>query len=296
MKTNACVIWVVACGCIAASSSAAVVNIRIVERTDQREWTNSVISPVSTTTDRSRTNNIFNFSVQMQIRDLTFASRVFLGGYAFDIVTNDTVDKGVFSRLRTNVSVPLDDVSHVWSTDGNLTNFESNTAGSSGVPRQYASAVMQNGDANGQFTGPASVSGVNQIVGVVGRASGSTMLDMIGFGENNPLSYTGISDSAEVGEGEERSLWGGDGNWFDVYRFNYTATSDVARNLRFSVTPHSATVFSHYARVNGEWGLGGEESASVVPVSSTWTIRIVPAPNGVILLAAALTLVQRRRQ
>ena len=257
---------------VAGTARATNIEFRIVERRGQTAWdgvSNSV--PLN--------DNILNLAVQARV--VGGAADESLGDFRFDIITNDAESAGTLRRCR--ISNP--DGTYV--TDS--TAFDNNaTVGRGGLAAIYTYLA----GVNGAFNGLINVSGatftnnpaINEIGFIGGPPCGQQLLLLADLDfDNNPDTYPGTGTTAPIDPTLANTYLGANGNFVDVYHFNYTMTAATNPFLSISLNVSLAQTFGFLALVNTKWGPGNPVNAMNI-VTTNYDFRVTPAPASVALL------------
>jgi MYXO-CTERM domain-containing protein len=227
-----------------------------------------------------------------------------LGGFNFNLVTNDAESNGTFAYGRITHFGDYISNSSPWPQDARQ--------GASGYWGGIPSTYSYLAGINGQFQGLINLSGgtftngpTNEIGLIAGAATGGALLGVPGVDDNGnnvpdtaPGNATGTSTNGDTAI-LPASLMGpyfGQGQYIDVYHSLYTVSNFSARTIHFDLGDVGAQIFSQLLYNNGAWG--AENSTvdfSQVTVQGL-DIQVTPTPASVALLGLGGLVVARRRR
>lgn len=274
MKRTICVACVAA---ISGSASAALVELRIVERTGQ-----AVASPGDDTLD---------FAVQARVNSSTLA----LGGYGFDIrFFGEAESWGQLSRGRIT---SLSDFTYTNEVGGPAPGFHSGLPGH----MRYLAGL------NSAFNGLINTSGANftntpdQEIGLVnGLSWQSSFLSIPGVdsdGDGRPDFVAEGQDTGRVPTSILSEFFAQE-QWIDIYRFRYRVSSFTNRLLDIglvSSTRVGAEIFDGVVTNSPTVGWGYRTQSSPDLVVHPWSGTVVPSvPTAGMLLGGLMLSVRRR--
>jgi hypothetical protein len=266
----------------AGAASAATVDFRIVERRGQTSWDPFIVqsSPLN--------DNILNLAVQARVRG--GALNESLGNFAFNIImpgeaeTDGTLTKGAISNT--------DGTYNTSATQYN----NSSTIGRGGLSAIYSYLAGIGSDFNGliNLSGGNWTQTPNQDIGkITGSPTGGSLLLLADPAmTSNPATYPGTGTTAPLDPAIANTYLAANGNWVDVYHFNYTITSQALRGFHFTLDSTSAQTFTSLSLVNSVWGADAPLNAQVT--ATGLDLQLVPAPATLGLLPAGVILLGRR--
>ncbi len=285
---------------IAGAAQASTVEFRIVERRGQIAWTGTNfgftsipgVPPIPNLALASGSNvtndEVLNFAVQARV--VGGLPGEALGNFGFDVVSNDQTARGTLTRSS------ISDASGAYTP----TNYGSNsTVGRGGLSSIYGYLAGINPNFNGlintsggSFTeNPA----VNDLGLVTGSPTGNSLLLLTDTqGAGAPDTYSGVGTTAPLDSAVADSYLGADGNFRDVYHFNYYMSSNAIRTVTFSLANAQAQTFFDLALANGVWGPNNPLNA--VAVATGASVVVTPAPASVALLGLGGLVAARRRR
>ena len=282
MKPSA--VLVCALAGFAGTARATNVEFRIVERRGQTAWdgvSNSV--PLN--------DNILNLAVQARV--VGGAADESLGDFRFDILTNDVESAGTLAKCR------ISNADGTYVTDS--TAFNNNpTVGRGGLAAIYTYLV----GINPNFNGLINTSGgtftqnpaINDLGLVYATPKGNSILLLTDLdGDGNPDTYPGSGTTAPIDPTIANTYLGANGNFVDVYHFNYAMTAATNPLLSFSLNVSLAQTFGAFGFVNLVWCPGNPVNAMNI-VTSNYDFRVTPAPASVAILGLASLAAARRRR
>lgn len=273
-------------GCLCAGAHAQQVQFEFYERTGQ-----TLVSPADSLLE-----------IGVRARVMGGAS---LGGFGFNIISNDAEGNGTLAKARITVNGAYVPNSSAWAASA------STGAGGvwGGVPSTYSylagiSANFQGliNLSGGTFTNNPSINEIGLIAGV---ATGNALLGVPGMDDDGdnipdtaPSNGAGSSQNNEIAP-LNPSLAGpyfGNGQFVDVYHFRYTVTNFAPRQLVFTLEDLGAQVFNQLLYNNGAWGSANSVVPSGQIASSTLSIGTTPAPGCAVLFGSAAMLLGVRRR
>lgn len=275
---------------VAGAAQAATVEFRIVERRSQVAW-----NP-STAQSTPLNDNVVNFAVQARV--VGGLAGEALGNFGFNIISTDSEAAGSLARARISVAGTANyDVSAAQYN-------ASSTLGTGGLAGTYTYLAGINGAFNGVINGnsgswiqtPAADIGL-----VTGSPTGGAGLLSYGSagnvdGNGDPVPDTWVTgDTASLDESVANQFLGANGNFIDVYHFNYTIASTAARLVTFSLDGINAQTFVSLSRSDGVWGPANPLDATAI-INTPGSIAVVPAPGAMALLGFGGLIAARRRR
>lgn len=261
---------------LANSASAALVDLRIVERTGQ-----AVATP---------SDNTLDFAVQVRVNSPTLA----IGANGFDIrFFGEAESWGQLSRGRITSTA---DFTYTSEIGGPAANFHS------GLPGHMRYFANINSGFNGSInvTGGPFTNTPDQEIGIVGGiarqdtllsipgvdADGDSIPDVVGAGETRGQLPSAILNEYFAQE-----------NWIDIYRFRYRVTSFADRVLDVRIPVNNSFAVNLFTgevyQTNGVW-VYSLISTSDISIQN-WTGAVVPATPTAALLVCGGALALRRR-
>lgn len=277
MRAACCVFAI--CG-IASAATAALVEVRIVERTGQ------VVADAA--------DPQLDFAVQVRVNSSTRA----LSNPVFGLrLFGEAQSRGQFSFGRIS---RLDDRMYTSEVGGPGPGFES------GLAAQYRYNVDINSAFNGLINanGGPWTQGPDQDIGLVfGRSLGARLVQTPGLdadGDEVPDTAAPGATTAVV-PGEILSAYFAQQNWIDVYRFRYRVIDLSPRVLDLRVLDDPSifamAVFNgEIVLGNGVWGQFVESVPRSEIAVTNWTGTVIPAPSvGGMILMCAVVGARRRR-
>jgi hypothetical protein len=237
-----------------------------------------------------------------------------LGGYNFDLATNDAESSGTLARAKTMIgnNPAANPPGNYYFTGSPWT--AGNTLGVHGLAGQYTYLAGISSQFNGQINTSAGTftnnPAINEIGLIAGAATGSSLLQTPGIdtdGDGNPdtaPSNTGTGGSGNPSNGEIaqvtdptiRGPYFADNQFIDVYRFRYTVTNFTSRTIHFDLAGVGAQFFTQLLYNNGAWGA---ENLTALPNQITvqgLDVAVTPTPASVALLGLGGLMVARRRR
>jgi len=277
-------------------AEATTVNFRIVERQGQALW-----NPL--TAQNATNDNILNLAVQAQV--VGGAPNESLGNFGFDIAipgesqANGTLFKAAISNSSGTFNTfngPSDPPNSVFNQYANL-----GTVGRGGLSAVYSYLAGINSQFNGLINttgGSFTDNPAQQDLGLVtGSPTGAQLLLLYDpFGNGEPFTYSGSGTTAPLDPGISNTYMGANGNWVDVYHFNYTISNNSPRVLNFTLNNAQAQTFTYLGVANGTWGPGDPTNAMLVSALPLSIPIVVPAPGAAALLGLGGLIATRRRR
>jgi MYXO-CTERM domain-containing protein len=271
---------------VAGSAMATQVEFRLVERRGQTAWNSG--QPTSVPLN----DNILNLAVQARV--VNGGQDEALGNFGFDITTNEAQTDGTLNYARIS---NLDGTYNTGATQ--YASTLGSVVGQSGLATGYAYLAGINPNFNGlinasggSFTdNPA----IHEIGLVTGSPTGNSLLlitDTMGAGA--PDTYPGTGSTAPLDHALADQYFAADGNWIDVYHFNYTILSNAIRQIHFNLNNAQAQTFNGLALANGVWGPNSPTNATTT--SAGVDISVTPAPGAAALLGLGGLVAARRRR
>ncbi len=269
----------------AGAAHAQTVEFRVIERQGQMSWNPS-------TAQTATNDNVFNFAVQARV--VGGAANTALGNHTFNVVMPGEAETA--GDLTTAA---------ISASNGQYTptNYADDfTVGTGGVAHVYSYLA----GINPSFIGIVNASDgawtqtSSQDIGLItGAPIGSNMLHIFGgtgSGATRPATVQGDAAAtvAPLDAALANQYLGANGNFIDVYHFNYTVSNTAARAITVNLTGASAQVFTAWAKANGLWGPG--TSPNVAATTAGLTVQIVPAPGAAALLGLGGLVATRRRR
>jgi hypothetical protein len=271
---------------MAGVASAQQVQFRIVERTNQL---------IATSGD-----SLLELAVQARV-----VGGGMLGGYNFNITTNDAEANGTLQRARIMNGFVFG-VGNTYFTGSPWTS--GNTLGIHGIAGQYSYLAGINGQFNGLINASAGTftdnPAINELGLIAGAATGTALTQTPGIdadGDGIPdtaPSNGGASqnnETAPVIDPTIRQQYFAENTFVDVYRFRYIVSNFAARTIHFGLTDVGAQTFNQLLFNNGAWG-AQNNTVDSGSVSATGYDVLTPSPASVALMGLGGLMVARRRR
>jgi hypothetical protein len=291
MQRRTTIVPCTAIALLVASGSlhAATVEFRIIERRGQTSWT--VVNPSSVLND-----NILNLAVQARV--VGGAPGEALGNFRFDMIMPGELESfGTLSKARISVGGTA-------NYDVSAAQYNNNaTVGVGGLAASFTYLAGISAEFNGLINTSSGfwTNTPDQDIGKVnGSPAGGAGLLAYGAagrqdGNGNFVPDTWVSGTtAALDTAVAQQFLGANGNYVDVYHFNYTISNSALRAMTFTLNGVTAQTFTSLASVNDVWGPANPLDANVSVTNLT--LALVPAPGaafgtGMLILAAS----RRRR-
>jgi uncharacterized protein (TIGR03382 family) len=228
-----------------------------------------------------------------------------LGGYNFNILTNDAESNGSMAFARITQFGNYISNSSAWPADAR----QGQSGYWGGLPSTYSYLA----GINGQFQGLINTSGgtftnnpaVNEIGLVAGAATGNALLGVPGVDDdgNNvpdlaPGNAAGTSSNGDTSPVDPTiaATYFAQGQFIDVYHFRYTVSNFSQRTIHFSLGDLGAQTFTQLLYNNGAWGAENTTADAGQVSAGTLDIQVTPTPATVALMGLGGLVVARRRR
>ena len=275
---------------VAGSLHASTVEFRIVERRNQVAWNPFIAYSVPLN------DNILNLAVQARV--VGGAPGEALGNFGFNmIMSGEAEGSGSLTRAKISIAGSA-------NYDTGPTQYNTNsTLGQGGLASSYTYLAGLSGAFNGVINASTGswTQTPNQDIGLIkGSPTGGAGLLAYGFAghqdsSGNPVPDTWVSGTtATLDPVIAQDFLGADGNFIDVYHFNYTMSNLAARMFTFTLTGLNAQTFTSLASSDNVWGPANPVDASSIIV--TYLSFGIPAPSSGAMLGISLLLGARRRR
>lgn len=274
----------------AGSLRAATVEFRVIERRGQTFW--NPFTPTSVLND-----NILNIAVQARV--VGGAPGEAIGNFRFDMIMPGELESyGTLNRARISVANSA-------NYDTSAVQYNNNsTLGQGGLASSFTYLAGISGEFNGIINASSGfwINTPNQDIGkVTGSPTGASGLLAYGAagrqdGNGDFVPDTWVSGTtATLDPTVAQQFLGADGNFIDVYHFNYTISNFALRATTFTLSGVQAQTFTSLASSDSVWGPANPIDATGVTVTNL-TLALVPAPGAGAVFAVGALLAARRRR
>jgi MYXO-CTERM domain-containing protein len=268
---------------VAGAAQASSVEFRIVERRSQTAWNAAAATSVPLN------DNLLNLSVQARV--VGGAPGESLGNFGFNIIlTGEGQANGTLATAAISNALGQ----YTPTSYGNGA-----TIGRFGLAHSYTYLAGLNAAFNGSInasSGSWTETADNDIGLITGSPTAQGMLDLFDTTASGfPDTYPGTGTSASIDSALAGQYLGADGNFVQIYNFNYTISSSTARNIQFHIDGAQAQTFQSWALANTVWGPGNPVNASSISTTDL-SIAVTPAPGAMALLGLGGLVAARRRR
>ncbi len=272
---------------VAGAAQAATVEFRIVERRSQVAWNPFIAQSIPLN------DAVLNFAVQARVVGVTGEA---LGNFGFNILSNEAESAGTLARAKISIA-------GTGSYD-NVSFANNATLGAGGLASPYTYLASINGAFNGVINGNSG-SWTQTPFGDIGLVTGSPTggAGLLATGPAGGVDGGGFSVPDSWVSGTTALLdpaigtasFGANGNFIDVYRFNYTMLSTASRVVTFSLGGINAQTFTSLSASDHVWGPASPLDATAI-INTPASVSVVPAPGAMALLGLGGLIAARRRR